>query len=376
VSKPSNPFITSGYAGAEYFCDREEESRELINHIKNGDNITLVATRRMGKTGLIEHCFSQKEIARTHYTFFIDIYATRSLRDMIFAMSKEIVRGLKPFGTKAIGLFIQTVRSLKAGVSFDSKGTPQFNLQLGEINNPEATLDEIFSYLESANKPCIVAIDEFQQVASYPEKNVEALLRTHIQRCRNARFIFAGSQAHIMGIIFLSAARPFYQSTAMMHLNSISLPLYTAFARRHFKRADKQIKAETVEAVYRLFGGVTWYVQKMLNQLYVTTVQGDTCGVEMVAPALQSIIDSYKYTYSEILFRLPEKQKELLLAIAQEPEARAVTSGEFIAKYSLSSASSVQSALKGLAEKDFVVRTGDSYRIYDNFFAIWLKENY
>ena len=36
-------------------------------------------------------------------------------------------------------------------------------------------------YLADADRPCVVAIDEFQQIAKYPEKNIEALLRTHIQ---------------------------------------------------------------------------------------------------------------------------------------------------------------------------------------------------
>jgi hypothetical protein len=48
------------------------------------------------------------------------------------------------------------------------------------------------------------------------------------------------------------------------------------------------------------------------------------------------------------------KQKMLLLAIAQEGVARELTSGAFVAKYGLSSPSSVQASLKGL-EKQLVL---------------------
>ena len=48
---------------------------------------------------------------------------------------------------------------------------------------------------------------------------------------------------------------------------------------------------------------------------------------------------------------MPEKQKELLIAITKEGKASAITSGAFIKKYRLPSSSSVQSALKGLLEK-------------------------
>ena len=165
-----NPFITSGYESAEYFCDREQESRNLIREVTNGNNLALISTRRMGKTGLIQHCFHNPEIKDNYYTFFVDIYATKSLRDFVFSLSRVIVDGLKPFGRKAIEGFWNSVKSLQGGITFDPAGNPSFNLQLGDIHATEATLDEIFRYMERAAKPVIVAIDEFQQVASYTER--------------------------------------------------------------------------------------------------------------------------------------------------------------------------------------------------------------
>lgn len=86
-----NPFITSGYASADYFCDRHKESERLVREVVNGNNLALVSTRRMGKTGLIRHCFQFPEIRESYYTFFIDIYDSRSLRDLVFALNKEIL---------------------------------------------------------------------------------------------------------------------------------------------------------------------------------------------------------------------------------------------------------------------------------------------
>ena len=84
-----NPFVTSGYISPEFFCDREEESERLIQEI-SGNNLALISTRRMGKTGLIQHCFQQDGIVHDYYTFFVDIYATKSLRDFVFSLSKVI----------------------------------------------------------------------------------------------------------------------------------------------------------------------------------------------------------------------------------------------------------------------------------------------
>ncbi len=371
-----NPFITSGYISKEYFCDRKEESYRLVQEITNGNNLVLISTRRMGKTGLIQHCFHEKEISRKYYTFFVDIYATKSLRDFIFALSKEIVEGLKPAGKRALQEFWNMVKSLQPGFNFDIHGNPVFHIGLGDIQAPEATLDEIFRYLSTADQPCIVAIDEFQQIAGYPEDNLEAMLRTYIQHCNNARFIFAGSQRHTMGNIFLSPARPFYQSVSMMHLESIPAGEYVTFAQQHFKKQNKQITSETIVAIYEQFEGVTWYMQKILHVLFDMTAAGATCDQSRISSALSAILGSYQYAYSEILFRLPEKQKELLIAVAKEGKAQELTSGTFIKKYRLLSASSVQAGLKGLLEKDFITQDGGVYQIYDRFLGIWLKENY
>lgn len=376
MTRINNPFITSGYISADYFCDREAESKQLIREIVNGNNLAIISTRRMGKTGLIQHCFHSIELSKEYYTFFVDIYATKSLRDFIFSLSKVILESLKPFGKKAVEIFINSVLSLQAGISYDFTGTPSFNIQLGDIQNSMATLEEIFKYLAKADKPCIVAVDEFQQITNYSEKNVEALLRTHIQHCNNAQFIFAGSQRHTMGNMFLSASRPFYQSVSMMHLESIAIEKYIDFARNHFKKADRRITPETIRIVYDRFDGVTWYVQKTLNVLFAFTPVGATCDESMVEPAIASVVDSYRFNYQETLFRLPERQKELLVAIAKEGNAKSITSGEFVKRYSLTSPSSVQAAVKGLLEKDFITLFNGSYSIYDKLFEIWLRESY
>jgi AAA+ ATPase superfamily predicted ATPase len=207
----SNPFITNAYVSEEYFCDRKKESKEIVKTISNGNNLAIISPRRMGKTGLIQHYFHQDEIKEQYYCFFIDIYATNNLREFVFKLGKEIFETLKPKGSKFIEGFFSIISSLRPAFKLDTlSGTPTFDIGIGEIQAPSITLEQIFSYLENADQPCIIAIDEFQQIANYKENNIEALLRTHIQHCKNSSFIFAGSQRHLMGNIFFTHSRPFY----------------------------------------------------------------------------------------------------------------------------------------------------------------------
>ena len=44
--KIDNPFVTTGYAGAEYFCDREKETADIIRYLTNGNNVCGIASLR------------------------------------------------------------------------------------------------------------------------------------------------------------------------------------------------------------------------------------------------------------------------------------------------------------------------------------------
>ena len=365
-----NPFITYGYESAEYFCDRKEETNMLTSLLINGNHVALISPRRMGKTGLIRHCFEQLQIQEEFYTFLIDIYATKNLQDMVFQMGRSIVTRLKSRGQEAIDKFLMLVTSLRTGISFDGQGNASWNLGVGDIKSPSFTLEEIFNYLKAADKRCIVAIDEFQAINDYPEQNVEELLRTYVQDCRNAVFVFSGSQKRMMSEMFSSAARPFYQSTSMMFLKPVALSAYEDFARHHFENAHKYISDGVVKAIYDRFDGTTWYIQKVLNQLFATS---DNVSKEDVDKAVTHIIMQNEEAYLDMLFQLTLRQRDLLVAVGHEVKASQITGMQFVNHYHLSSASSVQKAAQVLIDKQLLTHQQGIYEVYDKFLAEWLK---
>ena len=370
-----NPFVTNGYAGPEYFCDRVEETALLTNLLTNGNNVALMSPRRVGKTDLMKHCFQQDDVRDNYYCFIIDIYATNSLRDFVNMFGKSILEALKPKGRKVWESFLSTLLSVRSEISFDINGNPVWGLGVGSMTPPQTTLDEIFAYLRSADKHCLVAIDEFQQILYYTDRNIEAALRTQIQQCPNANFIFAGSQRHLMSEMFLSPARPFYQSVVPMSLYPISLERYWAFANPQFaKNGNRQVTYKVVETVYQRFEGITANVQRMMNMLYMLTPKGETCDIDMIDRAIDTYLQLSSEYYAELLRQMPEKQRNVFLAIAAEGRVKSISGGKFAHKYHLPSASSVVSAVKGLLEKDFITQTDNVYYVYDRFFQLWLEK--
>ena len=332
----NNPFVVYGYKGAEYFCDRQKETEKMISTLHNERNITLVAPRRMGKTGLIHHVFHQMEEQYEGVKcFYLDIFATKNLEQMVQLMASEIIGKL----------------DLKPSEGRES-------------------LKRIFEYLKQSGKRCYIAIDEFQQILSYPEDGVEAMIRSYIQFLPNVYFVFSGSQQHMMQEMFLSANRPFFQSSLVLSLPCIEEPVYRKFANRLLSSQHRVIDESVFSYIYQQSGSVTWYVQAILHGIYEHGSYGIT--KSLVDEVIQELIEEQAMAYQNYCAWLTENQQMLLLAIASESLVSSPLSQQFISTHHLPATSSVKTALKALVEKQLVSKTPKGYLVSDRFFAKWL----
>lgn len=373
-----NPFIiTADYYGPEYFCDRQAETEALESNIANGRNTVLISSRRMGKTGLIAHVFNRAFVKSNFKTFSIDLYPTSSLAELILLLAKEITGPLKSKGQSLLESFLGIVKSLRPGFKVDPvTGQFVFDLSLGEIVKPVDSLKEIFQYLEGSEVPCLVSMDEFQQIAEYPDNNVLELLRTYVQKCKHTWFIFAGSDRRMMEKLFNNPSEPFYMSCSPLYLDAIQYENYLAFARHHFEAAGKSLQEESFKQVYELFDGHTWYVQRLMNEMFAWTKPGEVADAQMASDALTFVIKTYARTFQEQMSSYPEAQKQLLIAIAKDGHAQQVTSVAFCKKHSMKSPSTVQSALRVLHDKGIVRKDGNSYSVTNRLLEIWLAMEY
>ena len=375
-AKIDNPFVTTGYAGADYFCDREKETQDIIRYLINGNNVALISPRRYGKSDLLRHCFSQKAISDNYYTFIVDIYSTKTVAEMVGKLGSAILETLKPRGKKAWEKFLAILSSVRSGISFDMNGQPSWTISVGDIYSPTATLDEIFTYLQNADRPCLVVIDEFQQITKYGDPNIEAEIRTRVQYCSNAHFVFSGSRRQLMGAIFTSPARPFYQSVTLYHLNRLPLDKYTEFCVAHFRKRGKNLEDAVVTRLYNQFDGVTYYMQRVMNELFSRTAVGDKCVETDVSKAVDEIIAVSSIIYEDLMYQLPEKQSRVLIAVAKDGNAENVTGGKFIKRHGLTSPNSVKSAIPALIDKGLLTQDKGVYKVYDLYFALWLVKNF
>ncbi|MBR0300333.1 MAG: ATPase [Bacteroidales bacterium] len=372
-----NPFIiNSKYVSDEYFCDRETETKELIDNILNGRNTAIISPRRMGKSGLVQRVFAQKEIARDFVTITSDILSTETPAEFINILSYDVYKTIAPH-KKILHDFFSALQSLRPAFRLNpNTGEIEFSLELGQISQPDKTLDEIFAFLESREVPSIIAIDEFQAIAKYEKKNFAALLRSHVQKCKQTIFIFSGSSHNMMDKIFNNPSEPFFGSVRIIYLDPIDKEKYRNFAQNLFKKGGKEMPDEAFSQIYDKFQGHTWYVQHVLNQLYGDLGVHQTATPIDIGNALNHILRFYDKTFRENVSKYTIKQKALLIAIAKEGTVPEITSSDFVNRHALGSASSVQGALRPLIKNELVLRDSEGTHIANRFFSLWLNDNF
>lgn len=370
-----NPFLITGYESPEYFCDRKKETEELLDTLHNGRNITLTSPRRLGKTGLIKHIFYLlKQQDPSVVTIYIDLYPTTSLYDFTQNFASAVLGQLDSNPLKLLKRIATIFKGLRPNVSVDPvSGQPKIGLDIVQGNEP-STLEQIFDYLKQFPKTCYIAFDEFQQITKYPEKSVEALLRSYVQDLHNIHFIFSGSQAHMLGEMFLSPKRPFYQSTSEKTIGVIDQKTYFAFAEGFFLKQGRSLPKEVFDWIYEQYEGYTWYIQMVLNRMYAKNDR--SVDVDLAQECIRDILNENAFYYQHLLQVYPKGQVKLVKAIAKEHKVREVLSGAFISKYGLTATSSVKSALTRMLEEEVIYKSEEGYIVYDRFFGQWLDENF
>ncbi len=366
-----NPFLLTGYVSPDYFCDREQETQKLISALQNGRNVTLISPRRMGKTGLIRHIFHQMEAEKQAKCYYVDLYKTDGLASLVEQLASVVLGSLDTTEAKIIKQVTTFFKSLRPLLSFDSlTGVPTFMVDV-KPELAEHSLAEIFSYMEQSGQLCVIAMDEFQTIVDYGEKNVEALLRSHVQHLTSVHFIFSGSQRHVLENMFALANRPFYQSTQILNLYEIQESSYYQFAKEKLEAHHQQIPTDVFNDLYQRLAGHTWYIQMVMNRLYESGQKQIT--KPLVNKVLNEIIDENEATFQTFMRLITPAQARLLKAIAKEGTVQQALGSSFISKHQLGATSTIRSAIQSLVEKELVLDCQGGYQVYDRFFSLWLN---
>jgi len=373
MKTPITPFPTTGYYGSKYFCDRLEETERILRNLKGGQSTILIAQRRIGKTALIQHVLGK--LPSGTRGIYLDILPTENITGFLNELASAIIRSV-PQRKKAGQKIWDFIKSLRTTISFESlTGSPQVSFTLREREIPYQ-IEAIFAFLENQDVKYVIAIDEFQQVLKYPEKNTDAWLRTLIQKLKNVIFIFAGSQQHLLNEMFTIPSRPFYNSASLLKIGKIDREIYRKFIKIHFSENDKELEDDTIRSLIDWADGHTYYVQLICNRVYLSgAVKINEIIWKEEAARLLEEQEPVFFNYRNML-TVP--QWRVLKAAALERAIYEPTGIDFVMKYSLGNPSSVLRSLESLIRMELVYYDFDAsgkkfYSINDLLFCRWIE---
>lgn len=367
----NNPFLLIGYRGKSYFCNRKDELKWLSDNVKNDRNSVLYSWRRLGKSALIKCFLAEQEKSKKADCIYVDLLATRDIRESIKQIAQSVI---DRYGKTESG-FGAAMRNLLGKIGFDVgfdpvTGLPSLSLGLRHEPVPEQSLHALGEFLSEQKKQVIIALDEFQQVATFGAENGEAVFRLWAQEFPQIRFIYSGSHRQMMSSMFSEKNRPFYRSAQLLELHPINLKDYRQFIRKHFSAHNKKIDSDTIEAIYEWSRGQTYCIQLICNRLFG---QYDDVKKQYLHTIYQEILEQENTVFSNYFNLLTETQWNVLRAVAKEEPMINPFSKKILTRYRLGAASSVSSAMQQLQTKELVIKDGNSFLVHDVIFARWLQ---
>ncbi|MDD5362125.1 MAG: ATP-binding protein [Ignavibacteria bacterium] len=366
-----NPFIVSGFAGPEYFCNRKAELSDLKEAFRNQRNVTLYSLRRMGKSSLVKNLFGT--LKKEADCIYVDIFSAMSLHDMVQLFANAVTVHFGHTLKSILGNIPNLIKSINASVSYDPiTGKPEIKIALGNFEKQKNDLVKIIKFLEKNKKRVLIAFDEFQSILRFPEKNVESLLRTVFQDRKNINFIYCGSSKGMMTALFNDSSRPFYQSTQHLYLEEIKKDDYSAFIIDKFRKGNQKIDKPQVDFILDNCRCHTYYVQFFCNRLFSKNFKGSD---DVLHNTLEEILHENQSVYFNYRNLLTDTQWKLVRAVAKEGNVEKPLSSDFIGKHNLKSSSSVQRSLASLLEKEILINYRGMYMVYDVYFSLWLKRS-
>lgn len=365
-----NPFVFSHIVTDDCFCGRDE-LETLKNHMLNSTNVVLFSKRRYGKSSLIKEIFKNHINQDEYLTIYFDIFDMSSSNDFAYSFYKAVAKSFK----NDMQTILQTLKNIFSRATFSatvtSSGEIEFKPSLTH-QSFDTMMEDIFvnlsNYLKKHNKKAIIAIDEFQQIATIKEKNIGATLRTYIQNIDNISFVFSGSKKHLLTQMFTNYAKPFYAQATPLELKSIPKEKFYAFVKEKFENTRKTITQDAFETLYEMVDGESWLVQ---NTCYHLWQNYESVKAEYIESSIKEIAAMSDGIYKMLFDNFSNTQKAALKIIVNNRGAN-LLSKEVLSLNNISK-SSLVSALSVLLDREIIDKSDNLYYINDKLFEVWLR---
>jgi hypothetical protein len=318
-----NPFHVTKPVGPSEVIDRDQETSRLVDLALEGNNARLVAPRRFGKTSLLNRVQAQLEnegwipvyvdllgiLSADDFTARIERAYTQQLTGPVARWWAGVRGSLKPSASAGGGL-------VPGSISVDLSG--QSKEALAE------RLDLPKRLRAKTGNRVHVVFDEFQELDQLAQKNVDQVLRSVIQHHGDAAsYVFAGSEIHMMEMMFADPQRAFYGQTQKVPLKPLADEALAEYIVSRFEGTDKTLRGEVLDALLRLVLGHPQRAMAAAHALWRKTDDEADLGnwEEARAALMDDIEDEMRVLWTGT--DVAEREVLVLVAASRSPYSRA-----------------------------------------------------
>ncbi|MGQ9856738.1 MAG: AAA family ATPase [Fervidobacterium sp.] len=366
-----NPFKIGRAYSAESFVDRMEEYSALLEGLRSGNNVVVIAPRRFGKTW-----FLQKFAVESGFScLYVDMFGVYSVKGFVSALVRQIFEILR---RKDLTAFVLSwFRSLPLKVEFNlNVGVASFSFS--KDVDDEALLNWLYELLNKVQRELderlVVILDEFQAYKNI-HKNLAESLRSYIQSAENVGFVFSGSFKHMLEQMFFESSGVLYHSCLRVDLNSL-LPENDCveYLVRQFVGTGKVISPDLAKEVYTKTKGHPYYLQLFGYELWSRT--DGKVKFEDVEDAFNDIVEKESYNYDILVETLGYKYVKNALKLVAE-QTGYLFSVDTLEGYDIPNSSALSKVLRKLSEYGIVEKLGrGKYEIVDPIFEQYARKRF
>lgn len=353
------------------FIGREHELALLMEYMKMGQSVVLVAPRRFGKTSLVMEAIRRLK-KQGHYTAFVDVFANPSLELLSLAIVKEVLKNHKLHEqfAKAKNNISNLIQNLKLKTVINDF---QFILGFADPSKDEwelisESIDFIDDFAKKHHAAMVCAYDEFGDIKKFdPKGNLVKMFRSIIQQQTNTTYIFSGSMESVMNNMFITSKSPFYRLTRIIKLGYMEKAPWVKYLNKGFKKLNIGIPENYSQSIYTLCKGHPYYTHLAFQQAVLQNTLYNQLPEILL---LKELILNTEKDYLEKVWEDISGNREFVYTLRAIAEN---VSG--IYKRLSNKGINISRAIKKLEGMGIIFRNEGGYFFADPFFEYWIHKS-
>ena len=326
------------------------------NTEKNKHTI-VISPRRYGKSSLVLSSLEEMNLPFERVDLFVAVNV-KTVEEQILKGVKNLLTRISSVPEQAVGFIKNYIKSLKSKWIV---GTDGVNIELIPEKGSDSasvimeSLQVLENVLNKKNKRAIFFIDEFQEIGVLAHASgIEGAIRHVAQESENLRFIFSGSNRHILASMFDDRSSPLYMLCDRITIDRIHEQNYIAYLNKIAKKTWKEnLDSAAIDEIFKLTERHPYYMNVLCDKVW-TYAGEELPTVKVINIVWEEYILQEESKIAKDLSSLNTSQKKILIAISQGV-SKDLTSKDILRKFNLTSAAIVKS-LKLLEEQDYLGR--------------------